>query len=67
MRTIHYPGELENIKQETACLKVDTMGLAEVRWLDSGKVVSDDYTLIYAGHKEREQAWSKAAALQTCY
>ena len=28
------------------------MGLAEVRWLQSGKIVCNDHTLIYSGHKK---------------
>ena len=35
--------------QEETRLKVDVLGLSEVRWLDSEKVLSGDYTLIYAG------------------
>ena len=28
------------------------MSLAEVRWLQSGKIVCNDHTLIYSGHKK---------------
>ena len=28
------------------------MGLAEVRWLQSRKIVCNDHTLIYSGHKK---------------
>ncbi len=49
VRTMHQAGKLENISQEATRLKVDIMGLAEVRWLDSGKLVSGDHTLIYSG------------------
>ena len=31
---------------------IDIMGLAEVRWLQSGKIVCNDHTLIYLGHKK---------------
>ena len=31
---------------------IDIMGLAEVRWLQSGKIVCNDHTLIYSGHKK---------------
>ena len=38
-----------------ALLKADILGFAEVRWLDSGNVISDDYTLIYAEHKKEHK------------
>ena len=31
---------------------IDIMGLAEVRWLQSGKIVCNDHTMIYSGHKK---------------
>ena len=52
---MHQPGKLENINQEAARLKVDMMGLAKVRWLDSGKLISDYYIFIYAGHNKEHK------------
>ncbi len=52
VRTMHQAGKLENIKLEARRMNIDIMGLAEVRWLNSGKVITDDYTLIYSGHKK---------------
>ena len=51
VRTMHQPGKLENIKQEAARLKVYILRLADARWLDFRKVISDDYTHMYVGHK----------------
>ena len=28
------------------------MGIAETRWTDTGKLVKDDYTMIYSGGKD---------------
>ena len=52
VRTMHQEGKLENIVLETKRMGIDIMGLAEVRWLQSGKVVCNDHTLIYSGHKK---------------
>jgi len=49
VRTMHQPGKLDNIKQEANRMKLDILGLAEVRWLKSGKLMSDDHMLIYSG------------------
>ena len=45
-------GKLENIVLETKRMGIDIMGLAEVRWLQSGKIVWHDHTLIFSGHKK---------------
>ena len=37
---------------ETKRMGTDIMGLAEFRWLQSGKIVCNDHTLIYSGHKK---------------
>ena len=49
VRTMHQAGKLQNVKEEAIRLKVDILGLAEVRWLGSGKLASEDHTLIYTG------------------
>ena len=43
VRTIHQPGKLENIKNEANRVNLDMLGLAEVRWLKSGKLLSDEH------------------------
>ena len=52
VRTMHQAGKLQNVKEEAIRLKVDILGLAEVRWVGPGKLVSEDHTLIYSGHKK---------------
>ena len=55
VRTMHQAAKLQNVKEEAIRLKVDILGLAEVRWLGSGKLVSEDHTLIYTGHKKEHK------------
>ena len=57
-------GKLENIILETKGMGIDIMGLAEVRWLQSGKIVCNDHALIYSGHKKRSQTRCKFATQQ---
>ena len=52
VRTMYQAGKLVNIVLETKRMGIDIMGLAEVRWLQSGKIVCNDHTLIYSGHKK---------------
>ena len=52
VRTMYQAGKLENIVLETKRMGIDIMGLTEVRWLQSVKIVCNDHTLIYSGHKK---------------
>ena len=52
VRTMYQAGKLENIVIETKRMGIDIMGLTEVRWLQSGKILCHDHTLIYSGHKK---------------
>ena len=49
VRTMYQTWKLENIVLETKRMGIDIMGLTEVRWLQSGKIVCNDHTLIYSG------------------
>ena len=55
VRTMHLAEKLQNAKEEAIRLKLDILGLAEVRWLGSGKLLSEDHTLIYSGHKKEHK------------
>ena len=45
VKTMHHqPGKRENNKKEAARLKVDILGLAVVRWVCSGKVMTNNVT-----------------------
>ena len=52
VRTMYQGGKLQNIVLETKRMGIDIMGLGEVIWLQSGKIVCNDHTLIYSGHKK---------------
>ena len=52
---MHQARKLQNVKEESIRLKMDILGLAAVRWLGSGKLVSEDHTLIYSGHKKEHK------------
>ena len=54
-RTMYQAGKLENITQEATQLKMDILGLADVRWLESGNLQCDSHTLIYSGHKKEHK------------
>ena len=55
VRTMYQAGNLENITQEDKRLKVDILGLAEVRWLESGNLQCDSHILIYSCHKKKHK------------
>ena len=47
---MHQPGKLENVAREMTRLKVDIMGVCEVRWTGAGTVDLDDGgCMIYSG------------------
>ena len=54
VRIMYQAGKLENFVLEKR-MGIDIMGLAEVRWLQSGKIVCNDHTLIYSGHKKNHK------------
>ena len=53
VRTLAQSGKLENVKQEMERMKVDLMGIAEMRWKNDGKLVSGDHTVLYSGPEEK--------------
>ncbi len=49
VRTIREKGKLENVKKEMERLKINILGINEMRWTGAGKIVSDDtLTVIYS-------------------
>ena len=51
VRTMSQPGKLECITREASRLKLDALGLFEVRWKNSGRCTTDEHVMIYSGHK----------------
>ena len=53
-RTLHKPGKLDNLIQELNHMKINIMGIAETRWTVTGKIVKDDYNMIYSGGEDHK-------------
>ena len=65
VRTVLQKGKLENIKKEMARLKLNILGLSEMRWKGAGTITSGTNKLVYSGGAEHEgilfdQATSKS-------
>ncbi|GFO05913.1 craniofacial development protein 2 [Plakobranchus ocellatus] len=54
IRTLLQKGKLENIKQEMERMKLNILGLSEVRWKGAGKITSGGHEIIYSGGTESE-------------
>ena len=54
VRTLYQPGKLDNLIQELNHMKIDIVGISETRWTDTGKIVKDDYTMIYSGGEDQK-------------
>ncbi|GFN77569.1 craniofacial development protein 2-like [Plakobranchus ocellatus] len=55
IRTLLQKGKLENIKQEMERMKLNILGLSEVRWKEAGKITSGGHEIIYSGGTESEK------------
>ncbi|GFN94781.1 craniofacial development protein 2-like [Plakobranchus ocellatus] len=55
IRTLLQNGKLENIKQEMERMKLNILGLSEVRWKGAGKITSGGHEIIYSGETESEK------------
>ncbi|GFN83862.1 LOW QUALITY PROTEIN: endonuclease exonuclease phosphatase domain containing protein [Plakobranchus ocellatus] len=49
VRTLHQKGKLENVVKEMERMKLNILGLAEVRWTKAGSMKLGSKTLIYSG------------------
>jgi len=49
VRTLLQTGKLENLKIEMKRLKIDILGISEMRWNGQGDFISGDYRVIYSG------------------
>ena len=45
------PGKLEVVKQEMARVKVDILGISELKWTGKGEFNSDDHYTYYCGQE----------------
>ena len=44
-------GKLEVVKQEMAIVKVDILGISELKWIGMGEFNSDDHYIYYSGQE----------------
>ena len=49
VRSLYQAGNVNNLMAETDRMKIDVMGLSEVRWTESGMKEFDDFCLIFSG------------------
>ncbi|XP_025412229.1 uncharacterized protein LOC112684781 [Sipha flava] len=64
VRTLLQTGKLENLKVEMKRLKIDILGVSEMRWLKSGDFWLGEYRIIYSGTEDgRECKKSKEVFL----
>ncbi|GFO22294.1 craniofacial development protein 2-like [Plakobranchus ocellatus] len=55
VRTMLQKGKLDNIKREMDRLKINIMGISQVRWKGAGVINSDSHKLIYSGRNDHER------------
>ena len=55
VRTMMRKGKLENLKREMVKMKLNIVGLSEVRWKGVGDFMSDDVRVIFAGGEESQR------------
>ena len=48
-------GKLEVVKQEMAKVKVDILGISELKWTGMGEFNSDDHYIYYCGRNPLEE------------
>ena len=44
-------GKLELVKQETARVKINILGISEVKWTGMGEFISEDHYIYYCGQE----------------
>ena len=54
VKTLYQIGKLSNVIKEVRRMNISILGVAETRWTGSGKLVSDNMTIIYSGGEKHE-------------
>ena len=57
-RTLYQAGKLDNAIQEMK-IKIAILGIAETRWIESGKIRKDSHTILYTGGQEHRNGLMK--------
>ena len=52
---MYQPGKFECIQIEANRLKIDILGLTDVRWTKSGKLTTDNHMMVYSGHQKEHE------------
>ena len=55
VRTMFQKGKLDNVKHEMEKLKLNVLGLSEVRWIGAGSFTTDNFITIYSGGDQHEK------------
>ena len=55
VRTLNQKEKFENVKMEMERMKLDILGLAEVRWKGADVITSDGYKMAYSGGDQHER------------
>ena len=54
VRTLYQSGKVENCCREMQRLNIDLLGMAEIRWTDSGVIDRGSHLMIFSGGKKHE-------------
>ncbi len=44
-------GKLDKVKKEMASMKIDILGISELKWMGMGEFNSDDHYIYYCGQE----------------
>ena len=59
-------GKLEVVKQETARVNIDILGISELKWTGTGEFNSDEHYIYYCGQKSLTRNGVKAKPRPSC-
>lgn len=63
VNTLLQAGKIENLKIDMRRMKLDILGISEMRWRGTGDFWSDEYRVIYSGTEEGERTGQKGVAI----
>lgn len=53
VRTLYQSGRLAQLLKEFDDYQLDILGISEMRWIESGRIISDGKTILYLCHEDR--------------
>ena len=57
-RTLYESGKVDNCMMEMERLQIDVLGLAEVRWTESGIIEKGKYVMVFSGREKNQHGVS---------